>query len=188
MTTSVRKNSTETRPGMDGYGAMRGRISDVGRPSRLPSIPDKAVETGGFTLFEIILALAIGAVILAAAVPYLSESFGRSPADEASDLLAQTVRATRASALEKGEARRLSVFERGLKPDLDSLPAAELPAGWKLEIQRMTESKFHKPGKKEVWEFNAAGISEPVTFRLTSERETTTVSFDPLTGLIVNEQ
>ena len=141
----------------------------------------------GYTLFEIILALAIGAVVLAMAVPYVAGSFGRSPGDEASDILAQTVHATRAAALDKGEARRLAVLERGLKPDLDSIPAAELPDGWKLEIQRMTESKFRKPAKMEFWEFNSAGICEPITFRLTNGHETTTISFDPLTGLVINE-
>jgi len=158
MTTSARKNSGETQRKTDGY-----------------------------SLFEILLALGIAAVLLAVSVPYLAESFGRSPGAEASDLLARTVHATRAAALENGEARQLSVSERGLKPDSDSLPAAELAAGWNLEIQRLTDSKFHRPAKKEIWEFNAAGICEPVTFRLTNGRETTTVSFDPLTGIVLDD-
>ena len=147
----------------------------------------KHVPSPGYTLFEILLALGIAAVILAAATPYLAESFGRSPAEEASDLLAQTVLATRSAALEKGEARRLSVGEHGLKPDIDSIPAADLPAGWTLAIQRMTESKFRKPSKKEIWEFNSAGICEPITFRLSNGHVPTTVAFDPLTGLVIDE-
>ena len=141
----------------------------------------------GYTLFEILLALGIAAVILSVSIPYLADSFGRSAAEEASNLLAQTVLATRAAALEKGETRRLSILERGLKPDIDSIPAAGLPSGWVLAIQRMTESKFRKPSKKEIWEFNPAGICEPVTFRLSNGHETTTISLDPLTGIIIDE-
>ena len=144
-------------------------------------------QAAGFTLFEILLALGIAAVILGASVPFLADSFGRSPAEESSDLLAQTVRMTRAAALENGEARRLSIGERGLKSDIASIPAAAIPAGWSLTIQRMTESKFRKPSKNETWEFNSAGICEPMTFRLSNGHETTTVSFDPLTGLVIDD-
>ena len=145
------------------------------------------LRAAGYTLFEILLALGIAAVILTMSVPYLGESFGRSPADAASDLLARTVLAARAAAMENGEVRRLRVFDHGLKSEGNSIPAAELAAGWKLEILRMSEPKFRKPAKKEIWEFNSAGICEPMTFRLTNDRETTTVSFDPLTGLIIDE-
>lgn len=149
---------------------------------------NKQPQAAGYTLFEILLALGVVAILLGVSVPYIAESFGRSPADEAGDALARTALATRAAAIDKGEARRLAIFERGLKPDLGSIPSAELPAGWKLEIRRMTDSKFRKPAKREIWEFNAAGICEPVSFRLTNGHETSTVSFDPLTALLISDE
>jgi type II secretory pathway pseudopilin PulG len=155
------------------------------------TIPEKSkhFRSGrAFTLFEILLALGIAAVILGVTVPFLAESLGRSASDEATDALAQAAQATRAAAIDKGEARRLTVFEGGLKPDLAGLPAAELAAGWKLEIQRTGDSKFRKPAKREVWEFNSAGICEPVMFRLSNGRETTTVLFDPLTALVIPDE
>lgn len=148
----------------------------------------KRPKAAGYTLFEILLALGVVAILLGVSVPYLSESFGRSPADEAGDILARTVLAIRAAAIDKGEARRLAVSERGLRPDLGSVPPAVLPAGWKLEIRRMTDSKFRKPAKKEIWEFNSAGICEPVSFRLTNGRETTSLSFDPLTAQVIPDE
>ena len=119
---------------------------------------------GAYTLLEVLLALGVVAVLLGIAVPYMAESFGKTPGEETADAMAKAVQGVRNSALEKGEPRQFSVFENGLKPEIDSVEAVWLPKGWKLEIRRMTESKFRKPAKKEMWLFNGAGICEPVTF------------------------
>ena len=142
---------------------------------------------GGYTLLEILLALGVVAVLLGIAVPYMAESFGKTSGEETADAMAKAVQGVRNSALEKGEPRQFSVFENGLKPEIDSVEAVWLPKGWKLEIRRMTESKFRKPAKKEMWLFNGAGICEPVTFKLRGPKETIEILFDPLTGLVIDE-
>lgn len=140
-----------------------------------------------YTLLEILLALGVVAVLLGIAVPYLANSFGKSPGEEAADAMAKAVQSVRNSALEKGEARQFAVFENGLRPEFDPDKAVWLPAGWKLEIRRMAESKFRKPAKNERWLFNGAGICEPVTFKLRGPKETVELLFDPLTGLVIDE-
>ena len=142
---------------------------------------------GGYTLLEILLALGVVAVLLGVAVPYIADSFGKSPGEEIADAMAAAVQGVRNSALEKGEAQQFSVFENGLRPEIDPEKAVWLPAGWRLEIRRMTESKFRKPAKNETWSFNGAGICEPVTFKLRGPKETVELLFDPLTGLVIDE-
>lgn len=139
------------------------------------------------TLLEVLLALGVVAVLLGITVPYVSDSFGKTPGEEVADGMAKAVQAVRVSALEKGEARKIAVLENGIRPELDSVEPVRLPPGWKLEIRRMTESKFRKPAKQEFWVFNGAGICEPVTFKIRGPKETIELLFDPLTGLLIDE-
>ena len=140
-----------------------------------------------YTLLEVLLALGVVAVLLGITVPFIADSFGKSPGEETADAMAKAVQSVRNSALEKGEARQFAVFENGLQPESDPDKAVWLPKGWKLEIRRMTESKFRKPARNERWSFNGAGICEPVTFKLRGPKETVELLFDPLTGLVIDE-
>lgn len=140
-----------------------------------------------YTLLEILLALGVVAILLGITIPYFADSLGKSPGEEMAEEIAQAVQSVRNSAMEKGEARPFALFENGIRPELDSVNAVWLPKGWKLEIRRMTESKFRKPAKREVWTFNGAGICEPVAFHLHGPNETVELLFDPLTGLVINE-
>jgi len=142
---------------------------------------------GAYTLLEVLLALGVAAVLLGISIPYFADSLGKTPGEEAADAMAKAVQGLRNSALEKGEARQFAVYENGIQPEIDSVDAVWLPKGWKLEIRRMTESKFRKPAKRETWTFNGAGICEPVTFKLRGPKETVELLFDPLTGLVIDE-
>ena len=155
----------------------------------LPHISGKPgfLQARAYTLFEILLALGIAAVILGITIPYVAESFGRSPGDEAEEALAQAVQDVRSSALENGEARKIGISESGFVPEIDSVPEVRIPAGWKLSIRKMSDSKFRKPGKNEKWTVNGAGICEPATFLLSGPRDEIEILFDPLTGLVVHE-
>ncbi|MEI6492844.1 MAG: type II secretion system protein [Verrucomicrobiota bacterium] len=142
---------------------------------------------GAYTLLEVLLALGVVAVLLGITIPYFAESFRKSPGEELADEMAKAVQGMRNSALEKGEARQFALFENGIRPEIDSVNAVWLPKGWKLEIRRMTESKFRKPAKREMWTFNGSGICEPVTFKLRGPKEMFEILFDPLTGLVIEE-
>ncbi|MFZ4599462.1 MAG: hypothetical protein ACOYNN_12525 [Terrimicrobiaceae bacterium] len=145
-------------------------------------------SAGGYTLLEILLALGLVAILLGVTIPMVAGGFGTTPADEATESLSRTASAARTSALESSESRRLFVTEKGLSADLDAIPKADLPPGWKLQVRRMTESKFRKPNKGEFWEFNGAGICEPVTFLVGDGLESVTLTFDPLTALVVPDE
>jgi hypothetical protein len=60
-----------------------------------------------------------------------------------------------------------------------------LPEGWKLQVRRFSETRFRRPERGEFWEFNGAGICEPITLKLVGEEESTTLQFDPLTGEVL---
>jgi len=141
----------------------------------------------GYTLFEILLALGIVAILLGVTVPMVISSYGDNAVEEIAGQLQSAVTATQSAAIDSGEARRLRVTENGLLSIGSSTPSAELPKGWKLQIQRLTEIKFRKPEKTEYWEFNSVGICEPVSFRIGKAGESLVVKFDPLTALIVTD-
>ena len=142
---------------------------------------------GGFTLFEILLALGIVAVLLGVTVPMIVSSYGESAIEGVARQLQSAATSAQSAAINSGEARRLLVTERGLLSGSDLIQSAELPKGWKLQIQRLTESKFRKPEKGEYWEFNSAGICEPFSLRVGKGGESLIVKFDPLTALIVTD-
>ena len=114
-------------------------------------------------------------------------SYGETATEEIARKLQSAATSAQSAAINSGEARRLRVTEHGLLQVGSSSSSAELPKGWKLQIQRMTESKFRKPEKVEYWEFNSAGICEPVSFRIAKGAESLVVKFDPLTALIVTD-
>jgi len=151
------------------------------------SVNKPSCSPRGYTLFEILLALCIVAILLGVTVPMIISSYGDNAVEEIAGQLQSAVTAAQSAAIDSGEARRLRVTEKGLLSIGSSTPSAELPKGWKLQIQRLTESKFRKPEKTEYWEFNSVGICEPVSFRIGKAGESLVVKFDPLTALIVTD-
>jgi len=151
----------------------------------IPARIDPHRAPRGFTLFEILLALGIVAVLLGVTVPMIMESFGESQTEAVTRLVEDTTTAARASALETGEARRVGLDDRGLVSLAQGIPHAELPEGWKLQVRRFSETRFRRPERGEFWEFNGAGICEPLALRLTGETESVTLQFDPLTAQIL---
>jgi len=141
----------------------------------------------GYTLLEVLLALGVVAVLMGISVPYLAGAFGKSEAEEAADRVGDFVRQVHSGAVERSEARRIAIQPTGLATDIDSLPAVRLPKGWSLEVRRMAESKFRKPEKTEIWTFNSAGICEPLSLRIRGPGNSMELTFDPLTGLVVDE-
>lgn len=141
----------------------------------------------GYTLFEILLALGIVAVLLGISVPLVMDSFRQSEAETLSQLVEQAVQAAHSSALETGEARRLALEEKGLISNVPGIPNAELPKGWKVQVRRFTETRFRRPERGEFWEFNGAGICEPIALKLVGKEESVVLEFDPLTAQVLSD-
>ncbi len=136
---------------------------------------NKIFPDAGFTLLEIIIALALVAILVSASLPFLFDSFASSQGERAMEAIIAKARETRAQAMEKGESRCLRVTSTGLE-------GTALPEGWKLEIRGINDSKFHEPSRNQVWEFNAAGICEPLALRVIHGERQVTETFDALTG------
>ncbi|MEI6035350.1 MAG: prepilin-type N-terminal cleavage/methylation domain-containing protein [Verrucomicrobiae bacterium] len=145
------------------------------------------IRVAGYTLLEVLLALGIIAVLVGVSVPYLANSFGKTDGEEIADAIAGAAQSVRTSAAEQNEARRIAIQENGVFPEIESVPPVRLPKGWKLEVRRMTDSRFRKPEKTEFWGFNSAGICEPLTLRISGGKESLEMAIDPLTGLVLEE-
>ena len=142
---------------------------------------------GAYTLFEVLLALGIIAVLLGVTVPLITSSWRTSPTEQIVQEIEKTVQAAHLKALETGEARRLKLADSGLRGG-DGIPATQLPKGWKLQLMRFTENRFRKPQRDEYWEFNGAGICDPLALRIANKDESLILKFDPLTASILTDE
>ncbi|PAZ00152.1 MAG: hypothetical protein CAK90_06885 [Spartobacteria bacterium AMD-G4] len=126
-------------------------------------------------------------MLLGVTVPLITSSWRTSPTEEIVQEIEKTVQAAHLKALETGEARRLKLEESGLLGG-DGIPATQLPKGWKLQLMRFTENRFRKPQRDEYWEFNGAGICDPLTLRIANKDESLILKFDPLTASILTDE
>lgn len=138
------------------------------------------VRRTGFTLLEVLLALAIAGLIAAITVPLMLST--TDPADRAAEDLRTFCRQARRDAILSGEPKLILVKPSGLGLK-GSEEIAGVPDGWTLEIRRSAERKFRKPVKGETWEFNGEGLCEPITLRMAGGGQSYEMAFDPLTAL-----
>lgn len=136
---------------------------------------NKASSARGFTLLEIIIALALVAILVAASVPYMLDAFSGAAGDRASEAIVEKVQEIRSEAMERGEKRTLVLTSSGIK-------GSPLPEGWILQVMGLNDSKFHAPARNQTWEFTKTGICEPLTLRLSSGDRRIDLTFDALTG------
>jgi prepilin-type N-terminal cleavage/methylation domain-containing protein len=140
----------------------------------------------GYTLFEILLALGIVAVLLGITVPMLMNSFGTSESERVTQEIEKVVQAAHLGSQDKGEPLRLQILDNGISGG-KQLPSFNLPRDWKLQVRRFTENRFRKPEKLEFWEFNSAGICDPLELRLVNKNASVVLKFDPLTALLIED-
>lgn len=141
---------------------------------QLPSLRD------GFTLLEVMIALALVAVLLTIAIPYMRDSFGQSQSDHISEAISTLVEETRAAALKAHESRYI---------DFNDASFHQLfPPGWKFQLERASDQKFHPPASAERWEFNGEGICDPLSLRIQGAGQMLTLKFDPITGEVLHDE
>lgn len=139
------------------------------------SANNAAPARGGFTLLEIIIALALVAILVAASVPYMLDAFSGAAGDRASEAIIEKVQETRREAMDQGEKKTLVLTSSGIQ-------GSPLPEGWILEVKGLNDSKFHAPSKNQSWDFTKTGICEPLSLRLSSGERRIEISFDALTA------
>ncbi len=128
-----------------------------------------------FTLLEIIIALSLVAILISASLPYLFDSFAAAAGDRAADAITNRAQEIRSKAMESGERQKIILTSNGVK----DMP---LPKGWTLEVKGLNDSKFHAPTRNQSWEFNTAGICQPLSLRLANKDREILLSFDALTA------
>jgi len=133
-----------------------------------------------FTLLEIMIALALVAVLLTIAIPYMKDSFGQSQSDHISEAITTLVQETRAAAMKAHESRYLDFNDASFRQ--------LFPAGWKFQLERISDQKFHDPNSGERWEFNGEGICDSLSLKIQGPDQTLTLKFDPITGEITHDE
>lgn len=124
------------------------------------------------------IALGLVAILTAAAIPYLYDSFASGEGDRLSAAIAERVAAERTMALRDGRDSRLALRT-------NAVAGIQLPAGWTLQVRGLNDSAFRDPERDRTWTINAAGICEPLTLRLRGGDRQILLSFDPLTGQLL---
>ena len=124
------------------------------------------------------IALGLVAILTAAAIPYLYDSFASEEGDRLSSSITERVAAERTRAIQDGKDSLLAL-------KTNSFAGTPLPVGWTLQIRGLNDSAFRNPERDRTWTINAAGICEPLTLRLGNGTRQLVLSFDPLTGQVL---
>ncbi len=133
-----------------------------------------------FTLLEVLIALALVAVLLAIAAPYMRDALSQNQSDQISESVSTLVDQTRAAAMKAHESRYIDFHDASFRQ--------LFPAGWTFQLERIGDQKFHDPASAERWEFNTEGICEPISLRIQGAGQTLTLKFDPITGEVIHDE
>ncbi|MBX9742237.1 MAG: prepilin-type N-terminal cleavage/methylation domain-containing protein [Chthoniobacterales bacterium] len=134
-------------------------------------------KKNGFTLLEILIALAVVAILMVAAAPYMADAWHHTEVDRIQDSIATLVEKTHSEALTTGETKFISLSDSHL-----------LPEGWQLQIRRFNDKKFRPPTANELWQFNSEGICDPLSLQISGKGASFTMKFDPITAQVARDE
>jgi prepilin-type N-terminal cleavage/methylation domain-containing protein len=141
-----------------------------------------------FTLIELMLVIALIAIVFIGSTPLVSASLRERKLRSAAESIADAVRDERAGAMAAGERRVAEIrpggiFERDRKKDRKIFAA---PRGVEVAV-RMPGRQWGKPDGQD-WEFSPIGLVTPLSLRLSEGKSWIEVDFDLLTGRVADER
>lgn len=129
-----------------------------------------------FTLLEVLIALALVAILMVAAAPYMADAWNNSEADRIQDSIAKLVEKTHSDSLLSGETKFINLTDPTL-----------LPEGWKLEVKRFNDKTFRSPVIDELWQFHSNGICDPLSLQISRKKTSFIMKFDPITAQVPHD-
>ena len=164
----------------------------------------------GFTLIEIVMVLAIAAIVMGGAVGLMVSSSDERALRNVSgeiELLAKRARTIAilnqtpyALEFREGVVRLLPLAQAGLelkKGELEMEPDSavesrqiQLDDGLEISIRRWNSEQWLPTQKKavHVWRFDPDGLCEPISLRMTLDKSWAEDSYHPLTATISDSQ
>jgi len=153
---------------------------------------------GAFTLLEVLTCIFIFLLIAGMFIGLTAEFHRDSTLEDTASTLERLSRKACRGASAQNQPW-IMVFEKNRfqllqpKPTDSEKPAASKPANGdvfshplpedvKMEIQRLNSRDWLKPDR-EIWEFTASGLCEPIAVRFTKGESYVVLRFNPLTGL-----
>lgn len=157
-------------------------------PKRVFGSPRSRLPGAGFTLVEIILVVAIAAVMMGGAAVFLTGEFSiQNDFSVAREALEMAIQGARNQALQGGRDQQVLLFT-------NQVARTKLPAGMELniispaEISAGIRSWGRPPKSGYAWYFSSYGWIEPLRIRLRMEDgQWETFSFAALTGELIPE-
>lgn len=143
----------------------------------------------GFTLLEIMLVVALIAIIFVGAAPLVNASMRERRLRAAAEEIADVVRAQRMSVQERGVRR-----EVGIQPEGLVLPTADGNDEILFATPEEVDFSVRYPGGKWVeadgqwWEFSPTGMVTPISVRFEEGNDWIELDFDVLTGRVAEER
>lgn len=144
--------------------------------------------TFAFTFFEIIIVLAIIAVVFVATIPLIGPSLRERKLRDAAQEIQGIVRTERSLAQSSGERRVVEVRPTGFFEKIGGRAALlPLPKNAKMSLRMAGGSAWEKPSG-QPWEFSPIGMVTPYSVRLEDGDSWLEFDVDLLTGRVADER
>jgi prepilin-type N-terminal cleavage/methylation domain-containing protein len=157
---------------------------------RMSAPPHVGSYGRGFTLMEMLVVLML-IMILTGIGSFSFGGFDAVPAiQHPIDKLADMAKTATREAVTQGRTIVIGFDKKGFAyygEDAENDTRFTYPKGMKLGVKRWNSGKNFMPVEQLNWPFYATGVSEAYTFQFKSEEGVAEVSFNPLTGSVLNQ-